>query len=466
MPVKYTPKKIRAMMYGVDTPLKDKNFPAINFDNAATTPPFKSVIDKIQKELLMYGSIGRGLGNKSAHSSEVYEKGRDTVKKFFGLEPKAPEYDEYSVIYVNHTTEGMNKLASALIEHECKNKKFSVISTRMEHHANDLPWRERIGIDRMLFADVDEKGRLKIEDIERLLQENKNVKYVTITATSNAVGYVNDVHYIAKIVHKYGAKIIVDGAQIVAHREFRMLGNSPEENIDFFVFSAHKMYSPFGGGAIVGLTNILDKHIPCFYGGGMVESVYDYNVDYALPPDLYESGSPNYPGIVGMLEAMRVLKDIGFDYIEKHEQELMKKTIDAFRKIPGIKLYGDNKNYSDRVGIVVFNIGRYSDKDVAEWLAEMSAIAVRHAKFCAHTYVRRLLENPDFSNDDNSDEDNSCMQGGLVRVSFGIYTNDADIKALIETVKKIANNKFAAIDRVDREAVLAKRGLRLPNDRG
>ncbi|MDR2971954.1 MAG: aminotransferase class V-fold PLP-dependent enzyme, partial [Bacteroidales bacterium] len=413
MKSKYTPEEIREMMYGLDTPvIGDK--PAINLDNAATTPPFKAVIEEINEKLCWYGSIGRGVGHKSSYSSEVYEKGREIVKEFVGINRKSEEFKDYSVIYINHTTEGMNKLASALIEHECR--KFSVITTRMEHHANDLPWRERLGADRILFADVDEKGRLKIGDIERLLQENKDVKYVTVTAASNVTGYVNDVHRIAAIVHKNGARIIVDGAQLVAHREFNILRNpksmstDPEAKIDFFLFSAHKMYSPFGGGAIIGLNEVLDKHIPCSYGGAMVKSVYDYNIDYSLSPDLYETGSPNYPGVVGMLKAMEILKDIGFDYIQDHEQRLMKKTIDELKKIPGVRLYGDNDDYSDRVGILVFNIDRRLDSNVAQLLADQSAIAVRHAKFCSHPYVARLLGKTGFSS--SLEVDNSCLQNG------------------------------------------------------
>jgi selenocysteine lyase/cysteine desulfurase len=465
MEFKYTTEKIREMIHGLDTPVKDGK-PAINFDNAATTPPFKEVIKEINEQLCMYGSIGRGMGHKSEHSSKIYKKGRDIIKEFVGLTPQNEEYDDYTVVYINHTTEGMNKLASALIEHECK--KFSVISTRMEHHANDLPWRERLGADRILFADVDDKGRLVINDIENLLKENNDVKYVTVTAASNVTGYVNDVHQIAKIAHKYGAKIIVDGAQIVAHREFNILRNpknmsiDPEAKIDFFVFSAHKMYSPFGGGAIVGLKEVLDKHIPCSYGGAMVDSVYDYNVDYSLSPDLYETGSPNYPGVVGMLKAIEILRGIGFVYIQDHEQRLMKKTIDELKKIEAVQLYGDNTNYDDRVGIVVFNIGKLPDNIVAESLADQSLIAVRHAKFCSHTYVRRLLENPNPK--DSPEVDSFCKQNGMVRVSFGIYTNDAEVDTLIEAVKNIAG--VDKVDIVDRVNKLAKRGLKLPKDRG
>ncbi|MDR3012715.1 MAG: aminotransferase class V-fold PLP-dependent enzyme, partial [Chitinispirillales bacterium] len=309
----YTPEEIRDMILGVDALVEldddeKTKVPAINLDNAATTPAFKEVAEEVREKLLYYGSIGRGVGQKSRITTDVYVEGRDIIKKFVGLEGDIFENkndEKYTVLHVNSTTDGMNKLASALI----KSHRDMVLTTRMEHHANDLPWRERA---RTVYADVDEKGRLKIDDFERILGEycaignggglipsTCKIKYVTVTAASNVTGYVNDVHEIARIAHEYGAKIIVDGAQIVAHREFNMLGKTPEENIDFFVFSAHKMYSPFGGGVVIGLTDILNEHIPEFYGGGMVSRVADADADFSEVPDLYEAGSPNYPGVVG-----------------------------------------------------------------------------------------------------------------------------------------------------------------------
>jgi len=454
----YTPENIRNMIYGLDVPVK--GYPAINLDNAATTPPFKGVIAEIYDKLQMYGSIGRGTGQKSVYTSETYEKGREVVKTFFGL---SPDDDTYTVIYTNNTTDGINKLASALIDDYTQD--FSIICTRMEHHANDLPWRMRLGIHNIFYAEVDEMGRLDINDIERLLQENKSVKYVCVTAASNVTGYVNNVHSIAKIAHRYGAKIIVDGAQIVAHRAFKMLGNTPDENIDFLVFSAHKMYSPFGGGAIIGLTDTLSKHTPAFFGGGMVSAVYDYNVDYAPLPDLYEAGSPNYPGVVGMLKSMEIIKAIGFDYIQDHEIELMTKTINGLKNIYGgheIHLYGDNIYYDDRVGIVVFNIGRFSGNYVSGLLADLGAIAVRHGKFCSHPYVNRLIRDYNLLTSNTS-----CSQDGMVRVSFGIYTTFDEVDSFLATVERIASGEVDAIPVMGGESgLLAKRGIRLPNDRG
>lgn len=422
-------KQIRDMILGLDTLVELDNktkVPAINLDNAATTPPFKLVAQEIQSQMMYYSSIGRGIGQKSEHTNEIYTNGRDTVLDFVGADK-----ENYTVFYVNSTTEGMNKLASALID----SPQDMVLTTRMEHHANDLPWRLRA---RTLYVDVDDKGRLIMEDFEITLRSFRGrIKYVAVTAASNVTGYVNDVHYIARIAHKYGARIIVDGAQIVAHRTFSMLGRSPEENIDFLVFSAHKMYSPYGGGAVVGLSEVLNKHVPQFYGGGMIETVTDQKVFFTETPDLYEAGSPNYPGVVGMVTAMKLLKRINFSYIEKHEQILLKAALTELRKIPEVTLYGDCDNFSDRVGILVFTVKGVDNGTVSRMLAGYSAIGVRDAAFCAHPYVRRLTNEHQI----RTDKDGSILPPtGMVRISFGIYNTVADVQSLVNTVKLLLQN--------------------------
>lgn len=401
-----TIEQVRKTIHGLNTPVKlddDTWVPAINLDNAATTPPFKKVVKQVNSTLLHYGSIGRGKGQKSELTTELCIKGREYVRNFLGAS------DDYIVLYTNNTTDGLNKLASALIE----GPEDIILTTRMEHHANDLPWRERA---KTVYAEVDSLGRLVVKDIARLLAEyDGKIKYVCVTAASNVTGYVNDIHRIARLAHKHGAKIIVDGAQIVSHRAINMLGSHPDERIDFFAFSAHKMYSPFGGGAVVGLKHILDQHIPTFYGGGMVDTVYDDSVCYLPSPDSYEAGSPNFPGIAGMLKAIEIIQRIGFGYIKRYEQFLMRRIISGLKKNPNIILYGDCENIADRVGVIPFNVRNTTPLEVAEYLAGKHAIAVRHGGFCAHPYVHRLCPDTD----------------GMVRVSLGIYSNTADVDAFL-----------------------------------
>jgi len=410
------------MVFGLDALVELDNkqrMPAINLDNAATTPPFKEVMREIERQMLHYGSIGRGKGQKSQHSTDVYAAGREVIKDFVGANSSL-----YTVFYVANTTDGINKLASALIERPDD----IVLATRMEHHANDLPWRERA---QTVYADVDESGRLIVADIERILRVyGGRIKFVAVTAASNVTGYVNDVHHIAGLAHRYGARIIVDGAQIVAHRQFRMLGQVPEENIDFFVFSAHKMYAPFGGGAVVGSIKILNRHTPMFYGGGMTEAVCDASLRYLPAPDRYEAGSPNYAGVVGMLKAIEILRSIGFDAIRDHEQRLLRRAIDGLKSLPDVILYGDSEHIADRVGIAAFNIRGIPCEAVADYLAGQHAIAVRHAAFCAHPYVRRLTG--------EMEAGTVCEPpNGMVRISFGGYNDESDIDRFLAAIKQM-----------------------------
>ena len=419
--VAYTLDNIRQYIVGIDEPMELEDGTekvVINFDNAATTPAFSAVMDEVDSKLAKYGSIGRGYSPKSNYSTDLYNDTRDKVLEFVGA-----DYPTYTCFYVNNTTDGLNKLASALIETGDE----VVLATRMEHHANDLSWRERC---KVIYAEVDEQGRVIYDEIEKMLKEN-HVDYVTVTAASNVTGYVTDVHRVAKLAHQYGAKIIVDGAQIVAHRAFSMRGETPEEDIDFFVFSAHKMYSPYGGGAVVGLWEDLDAHMPEFYGGGTVTVVGDSWWGNKGAPALYEAGSPNYPGVVGMGKAIDILREVGFDAIQEHEQKLIRKLMDGLLKYDTITVYGDTENIADRVGVVTFNFSDINSDLLATKLSTMCGVATRRGLFCAHPYCWRLLGVPD----EEVPFYESCegpYTPGMIRISFGIYNTEEEVDAFLE----------------------------------
>ena len=431
----YSIDNIRDYVVGLNTPVEladGTKTPMINFDNAATTPALMAVRDAINEELEMYGSIGRGFSQKSNHSTDVYNSVRDKVLDFFTADPEL-----YTCFYVNSTTDGLNKLASALVE----SKDDIVLTTRIEHHANDLSWRERC---KVIYAEVDEKGRVIYDDIEKLLKEN-DVKIVSISAASNVTGYVNDVHRVAKLAHKYGAEIVVDGAQIVAHRKFEMMGdlNDPNDDIDYFAFSAHKMYSPYGGGAVVGLTETLNKHMPQFYGGGTITVVGDYWQNYKTAPAAYEAGSPNYPGVVGLGKAIDVLSTIGMDKIEAHEKVLNRKLIDGLKTLPNVIIYGDSENISDRVGVITFNFSDINTYFISQKLSELGGVATRRGAFCAHPYVWRLMG----ISDEKAKSFANCSDintAGMVRVSFGIYNNEAEVDRFLELMPSVMEAAKAA----------------------
>lgn len=425
----YTLDTIRDYVVGLDEEMElenGKKKAVTNFDNAATTPALQPVMDEVNEQLEKYGSIGRGFSPKSDYSTDLYNNTRDKVLEFVGADP-----EKYTVFYVNNTTDGLNKLASALIE----KKSDLVLTTRIEHHSNDLPWREN---GTVIYAEVDDQGRVMYDEIEKQLKNNK-VKYVSVTAASNVTGYVTDVHRVAKLAHKYGAKIIVDGAQIVAHRKFSMIGETEDENIDFFVFSAHKMYSPYGGGAVVGLTEDLQEHMPKFYGGGTIYIVGDDWVEYADAPKSYEAGSPNYPGVVGLGKAIDILQEVGFDDIEAHEKVLNQRLVDGLKKIDNSIIYGDSEDLSDRVGVITFNFSDVNSQLVAEELSHSYGIATRRGAFCANPYVWRLYGLTD-EQVRNFAECSDINTPGMIRVSFGIYNTEEEVdyllKVLPEAIKK------------------------------
>lgn len=393
----------------------------INFDNAATTPPFKRVMKKILETSEYYGSIERGDGQKSLYCSDLYEESRNYLLKYFN----APE-DIYTAIFVANTTDGLNMLSNILIN----SKDDIVITTRMEHHSNDLPWRGKCNLK---YVEVREDGRININDIEELVDKyRERIKYITITGASNVTGYINDIKRIAKLIHKYGGKIIVDGAQLVPHKRVYMCQEDSSENIDFLVFSGHKIYAPFGSGAIIGLKESFNMNPPDSKGGGTVDLVLDDREIWLNTPEKNEAGTPNLFGAVAIMEAMKEVERIGFDTIEKNEKELLKYIIDGLKDLSRVRLYADNENINDRLGILVFTIDGMSYEEVGEKLSEVRGIGVRQGGFCSHPYTRRVLGIAD-----NELQNYISKNGvpGLVRVSLGIYNTKKEANIFLETIE-------------------------------
>ena len=393
----------------------------INFDNAATTPPFKRVMKKILETSEYYGSIERGDGQKSLYCSDLYEESRNYLLKYFN----APE-NIYTAIFVANTTDGLNMLSNILIN----SKDDIVITTRMEHHSNDLPWRGKCNLK---YVEVREDGRININDIEELVDKyRERIKYITITGASNVTGYINDIKRIAKLIHKYGGKIIVDGAQLVPHKRVSMCQEDSSENIDFLVFSGHKIYAPFGSGAIIGLKESFNMNPPDSKGGGTVDLVLDDREIWLNTPEKNEAGTPNLFGAVAIMEAMKEVERIGFDTIEKNEKELLKYIIDGLKDLSRVRLYADNENINDRLGILVFTIDGMSYEEVGEKLSEVRGIGVRQGGFCSHPYTRRVLGIAD-----NELQNYISKNGvpGLVRVSLGIYNTKKEANIFLETIE-------------------------------
>jgi len=427
-------KNIKDLFIGLDEKVCDSNgrcIDGINFDNAATTPPLKSSIEYIEKLSNTYASIGRGTGQKAEITTDLYKESKNFLINFFNIK----DAEKYVVIYVNNTTEGINKLAKTLI----KEPNEIILTSRMEHHSNDLPWRNRGTVE---YIEVDENGRLKIEELEEKLVTNYGrVKYVSLTGASNVTGYINDIHFIAKLVHKYDAKLIVDGAQLVPHRRVDINGKSDDEQIDFLIFSSHKIYSPFGVGVIIGLKEDFVNADPDYSGGGTVELVLDNKSIYLPPPDKNEAGTQNFLGVMSLINSLRFINTIGYDYIEKQEKFLFEHVIEGLNRIPKVISYGDTKNISDRLGIATFNLENMYHHDVAEILAKKKGISVRHGWFCAHPYCRRLMNVSENEAKEFLENPTKKMLG-MVRVSFALYNSIDEVNFFLNVLEDIISGKI------------------------
>lgn len=418
----------RRLFNGIEVPVKllngDEVCP-INFDNAATTPPLKKVDEFISENIMMYGSVGRG-GHKSSYCTEAYEISREEVLDFFDLKPS----DGYEVIYVKNTTEGINLLANLL----CSHNRSKVLTTRMEHHANDLPWRN---VAQPFYIEVyKETGYLQLEELEqRLKRAQGTIEYVTMTGASNVTGYITPIHEAAKIVHQYGAKLIVDAAQLVAHRAISIKGDTEEEAIDFLMFSGHKMYAPFGSGVVIGRKELLEACPPFLRGGGSVSMVMDNDVYYKNTPYKDEAGTPNFLGVMSIVAAMAVLKKIGFDAIQKHEDCLKKRLLSGLSQIDRVILYGEYQE-QERVGVIPFNIQGIHQEKVGKWLQDERGIAVRTGCFCAQPYVMRLLGIEDEARYEYLINP-KLQKPGMVRASFGLYNTEAEVDEFLNVVERL-----------------------------
>lgn len=426
------PQDFRNLVVGVDNlvPLANgRMVKAINFDNAATTPPLIPVLNEIISFSPWYSSINRGKGYKSQVSSEVYEESRNIILDFV-----KGNRETDTVIYVKNTTEGINKLSFRLCNN---NKKCVILSTSMEHHSNDLPWRNKYIVD---YIDVDLDGRLSIKSMEdKLKKYNGCVKLVTVSGASNVTGFINPIYKIAALAHKYKAKILVDGAQLVPHVSMDMKDIHSEEHIDYLVFSGHKMYAPFGIGVLIGPKDTFKVGAPDYTGGGTVKIVTHDFVSWNDPPNKEEAGSPNLMGVVALIASIKTLSSIGMRNIEANERKLTDYTLSKLSEIPGVNLYGNKFNSTDRVGIISFNINGLHHNAVAEILSYEAGIAVRTGCFCAQPYVQSLLK---ISDDQIKEHINhpDAPRPGMVRISFGLYNTYKEVDVLINMLWNIAKN--------------------------
>ena len=309
-----------ALFSGIDieVPLLDGTHRRyINFDNAASTPPMKAVLESVNEFANYYSSVHRGMGYKSQLSTHAYEYARASVMKFVGADPKI-----HTCIFGKNTTEAINKLARRF---PFSDQRSIVITSGMEHHSNDLPWRS---VAEVIHVELTPEGKLDEGKFDEMLDRySSQVALVAITGASNVTGYINPYYRLAEKTHRVGAKIALDCAQLAPHRKVDMLPIEDSAHIDFVSISAHKLYAPFGTGALIGLEEIFKQGEPDLTGGGTVDIVTLDDVIWTAPPERDEAGSPNTIGAIAFAAAISKLESIGMDAIAEHEAQLTSYTL-------------------------------------------------------------------------------------------------------------------------------------------
>ena len=396
------------MDYKKDFPIF-KNRDIVYLDSAATTQKPKYVIDKINE---FYETLNanphRGAYSLSMDATEAYERTREKISKFIGA-----RYKE-EIIFTKNASEALNLIAySYCLDNLLPDDE--VVLSIMEHHSNLVPWQyiTRKTGSKLNYMYINENYEL--DDCEIKNKITNKTKIVAITHISNVLGTVNKVKEIIKYAHKMGAIVVVDGSQSIPHMKIDV----QDLNADFFVFSGHKMFAPLGIGVMYGKREILNKMQPFLMGGDMIEYVYEQKTTFAPLPNKFEAGTQNVEGVVGLGAAIDYIESIGYDKINKIEQELYNKAICELKKLDFIELYipSNKENHSS---VISFNVKGVHPHDVASILDSYS-VCVRSGNHCAQPLLRYM------------GIDSTC------RMSFSIYNTEDDILRLVISLKKAYN---------------------------
>ena len=438
MPV--LPDTYHNLFVGVDVsvPLLDgSQCTYINLDNAASTPSLVAVQRAVNDFMLYYSSVHRGTGFKSQLSTHFYEEARQTVLGFLGADPAT-----HVCVFGKNTTEAVNKLARRMPITPQRNV---VLVSMMEHHSNDLPWR---GVADVVHIRVLPDGSLDEADFDlKLAQYASRLALVSITGASNVTGSINPIHRLAEKVHLAGAQIAVDCAQLAPHRAINMLPLVDPAHLDYVMLSAHKLYAPFGTGALVGRRDTFEHGDPDLRGGGEVEIVTVDQVVWSEPPERDEAGSPNTVGAIALAAAICQLEAIGMEKVAAYKADLTEYALRKLKGLSGITIYGNDQPAlaSTRLGVIPFNLDGWSHFLVAAILGHEFGIGARNGCFCAHPYILSLLgvseEQARQVRQEIIDKDRREVPG-MLRISFGLYTTRDEVDALVDALKKISRGDF------------------------
>src|SRR5215210_3598958 len=391
----------------------------VNLDNAASTPVMADVWAAVEAFVPWYSSVHRGSGVKSRVSTSAFEDARTAVAGFVGARA------DDQVVFVRNTTEAINVLAAALPEGT------RILSSPAEHHANMLPWRRH---DLRLLPFTRSAEEL-LEACERAFREAP-YDLLAVTGASNVTGEIHPLSELAAIAHRHGAELFADVAQLAPHRPIDMAASG----IDHLALSGHKLYAPFGAGALVAGAARLEAAAPLLRGGGAVALVTVDDVIWADSPERHEAGSPDVVGVVALAAACRRLQRLGMETIAAHERGLAERLRDGLRAVPGLRTLRLWPT-AERVGVATFTLEGHPAPLLAAILSCEHAIGVRHGCFCAHPLMTRLLDIPDAEVARLGAELRAGRRPplpGAVRASIGLGTTPADIDRLIGALQELA----------------------------
>jgi cysteine desulfurase/selenocysteine lyase len=362
-----------------DFPILQESFngrPLVWLDNAATTQKPQAVIDRLAHFYAHENSnVHRAAHQLAARATDAYEAARETVRRFLNASSTR------EIVFVRGTTEGINLIAQSWGRRNI-GKDDEIVITWLEHHANIVPWQMLCAEKgaKLRVAPVDDRGQVLLDEYERLL--NPRTRLVSFSHVSNALGTVTPVEEMIAMAHRHGAKVVVDGAQSVAHTRVDV----QQYDCDFFVFSGHKIFAPTGVGVVYGKADILEHTPPWQGGGNMIKDVTFEKTIFNEPPVRFEAGTGTIADAVGLGAALDYVSRIGLANIAAYEHDLLAYGTEVLRRVPGLRLIG---TASEKASVLSFVIDGYRTEDIGAALAR-EGIAVRAGHHCAQPILRRF----------------------------------------------------------------------------
>jgi cysteine desulfurase/selenocysteine lyase len=396
----FDPLQIRALFPALDQEVNGK--PLVYLDSAATSQKPRAVIEALDAYYEHdNANVHRGIHELSRRATEGFEEARVKVARWIGAREPA------ELIWTRGTTEGINLIATAW-GLDNVGEGDEILLSVLEHHSNIVPWQilaHRTGA-RLRYIELDEQGRLILDDLPRLLSER--TKVVAVSHVSNALGTINPVKRIAEAAHAVGALVVVDGAQGAVHTKVDV----QELGVDCYAFSGHKMCGPTGCGALWARRDLLEAMSPYQGGGEMIRFVGRDESTWADLPHKFEAGTPNIADAIAMGAAVDVLAGVGMDAIQAHERELMTYALERVRAVDGIRVYGPD-SVDEHSAVVSFTLGDAHPHDISTIL-DSEGIAIRAGHHCAQLVMKHL------------------GVAATARASFYLYNTKDDVDRLIE----------------------------------